>query len=363
MNWFEFELEHVRYFDFDWKQVKMTQLASEKIILIAGSVCKDWSTMGKQNGFNGNFTMLCAVMLAICRRVRPIVFIHECTRLFPYHILEKALKGSTDHHLILDPPNHGAPVRRSRSYDAVIKPGWDIKLGREHAMTDFARLLNKCSLDAGVWLQASQEEAAVFACVFGFHCQFQWHVLFYKLEDLKTEDLTLTLTVCVCICDNCGSSAEWSGVHSNPHYIIHFVIVVFLQVDLYRYHLASVAMRGSKTDFRELLPPTARMNLQLAESWTWVQEQIQQNEMAMNLDQNPSFQAHIGIYMPCILASISHMWLVLHLGLVARTTRTVYNNGISKQVRHYQLLRAILCHSFTFDSILSCESCFFWLLT
>eukprot|EP00434_Breviolum_minutum_P036140 symbB.v1.2.032011.t1/scaffold3771.1/size50609/2 len=217
--------------------VKMTQLASEKIILIAGSVCKDWSTMGKQNGFNGNFTMLCAVMLAICRRVRPIVFIHECTRLFPYHILEKALKGSTDHHLILDPPNHGAPVRRSRSYDAVIKPGWDIKLGRDHAMTDFARLLNKCSLDAGVWLQASQEE-----------------------------------------------------------------------VDLYRYHLASVAMRGSKTDFRELLPPTARMNLQLAESWTWVQEQIQQNEMAMNLDQNPSFQAHIGIYMPCILASISHMW-------------------------------------------------------
>ena len=195
MNWFEFELEHVRYFDFDWKQVKMTQLASEKIILIAGSVCKDWSTMGKQNGFNGNFTMLCAVMLAIWRRVRPIVFIHECTRLFPYHILEKALKGSTDHHLILDPPNHGAPVRRSRSYDAVIKPGWDIKLGRDHAMTDFARLLNKCSLDAGVWLQASQEEAAVFACVFGFHCQFQWHVLFYKLEDLKTEDWRLDIDI------------------------------------------------------------------------------------------------------------------------------------------------------------------------
>lgn len=32
-------------------------------------------------------------------------------------------------------------------------------------------------------------------------------------------------------------------------------------------------------------------------------------ELAINLDQNPAFQAHIGSVMPCILASISHMFL------------------------------------------------------
>jgi hypothetical protein len=32
-------------------------------------------------------------------------------------------------------------------------------------------------------------------------------------------------------------------------------------------------------------------------------------ELAINLDQNPAFQAHIGSVMPCILAFISHMFL------------------------------------------------------
>lgn len=211
---------HVRYLD--WQQVTMSQLANEeKLILIAGSVCKDWSTMGKQKGFNGNFTMLCAVMLAICRRVRPLVFIHECTRLFPFHILEKALKGSTDHHLILDPPNHGAPVRRSRSYDAVIKQGWDIRLGRDHAMADFARLLNKCTLDAGVWLQAPQNEAA--GCAWDFQCHCFFIHTWSRLEDWRLRrldiDIEIHIMYYIVVAQLSGRLLTQSLESNNTHYI------------------------------------------------------------------------------------------------------------------------------------------------
>ena len=36
---------------------------------------------------------------------------------------------------------------------------------------------------------------------------------------------------------------------------------------------------------------------------------LEHGDVAINLDQNPDFQAHLGANMPCILASISHMFL------------------------------------------------------
>ena len=88
--------------------------------MMCGSVCKDWSSMGKQEGFTGQWTLLCATMFALARRLQPKLLVHECAIRFPHTIIEKIIgKTHVDYHAALCPTNFGAPVKRSRSYDAV----------------------------------------------------------------------------------------------------------------------------------------------------------------------------------------------------------------------------------------------------
>ncbi|CAK9055416.1 unnamed protein product [Durusdinium trenchii] len=84
---------------------------------------------------------------------------------------------------------------------------------------------------------------------------------------------------------------------------------VALVVEKYQAFLANIAVKGSGTPFDELLPPTARANLEYLLQQKWVQDALQcGEEVAANLDQNPAHQLHAGKFMPTILASISHMW-------------------------------------------------------
>ena len=66
-------------------------------------------------------------------------------------------------------------------------------------------------------------------------------------------------------------------------------------------------MRGTTSAWREILPPTAQTNLQLIEQLPQVAEARKYNEIATNLDQCPDHQEHVGVRIPTILASISHM--------------------------------------------------------
>ena len=115
---------------------------------------QDWSSMGRQEGFCGNYGILAAVMLALTSRLKASLLIHECTRLFPYSVFEKILSGYRDYHQILECAQFGAPVKRSRSYDVVVRSDLILPNG----MDRFAALKTSCVLDASVWLQAPQEK-------------------------------------------------------------------------------------------------------------------------------------------------------------------------------------------------------------
>ena len=104
--------------------------------------------------------MLCATMLVIAVRIRPVALVHECTRTFPHQVLTRAMKNYVDYHQILDPMMCGAPVRRARSYDCLLR--WDHKFDGE--LEGFEGLNPGCCLDCGVFLQAPREEAGQPAC-------------------------------------------------------------------------------------------------------------------------------------------------------------------------------------------------------
>lgn len=191
--------------------------------------------MGKQKGFTGEWVTLCALMLALAKRVKPMCLFHECTKLFPFEVLQMALAGYTDHHVLSDPSTMGVPVRRCRSYDAVIKHGYEFTGNLQEQMSFFH---TQCKLDASVWLQAPPDE-----------------------------------------------------------------------IMEYKRHLAEIAMLSAATSsWRELLPVSARTHLQSAESWGSTKKLLADGcEVAMNLDQNPFIQPHLGQVMPCLLASGNHM--------------------------------------------------------
>ena len=77
----------------------------------------------------------------------------------------------------------------------------------------------------------------------------------------------------------------------------------------YRQYMAMIALKGRRAPFEDLIPPSAKMNLEMAREVEWIQKALETSEVACNIDQCPAHQLHAGRMMPCILASISHMWL------------------------------------------------------
>lgn len=124
-------------------------------LFCCGSVCKDWSTMGNQKGFNGTYVLLCAIMFALVERVKPKALLHECTERFPADIFEQVLNEYTDNHTIMQCANFGAPVKRTRAYDFVVHKSFELQNG----LNDLGKLSSKCFLDSSIWLQSSDAEA------------------------------------------------------------------------------------------------------------------------------------------------------------------------------------------------------------
>ena len=101
-------------------QVSLDHLASYLLLMVAGSVCKDWSSMGKGAGFTGQWVVLCALLIALCARLQPVLLVHECTLRFPHQVFDQLLgKTHRDYHADMSPLQFGVPVRRGRAYDAV----------------------------------------------------------------------------------------------------------------------------------------------------------------------------------------------------------------------------------------------------
>lgn len=138
-------------------QVKIADLAREPfLILVAGSVCKDFSSMGKGDGFMGQYVTLCAIFIALCRKTSPTLVVHECTPRFPFKVFKELLPRYVDHHSILNAHQFGVPVQRNRAWDAIVRKDWVLEQGL-HGLHEFS---SKCTLDSSFWLQAPSTEAA-----------------------------------------------------------------------------------------------------------------------------------------------------------------------------------------------------------
>lgn len=138
-------------------QVHLASLAREShLMIVAGSVCKDFSTLGARKGFLGQYVLLCGIFIALCVRIKPCLAVHECTAKFPYDIFREILSDYEDHHTLINSSLLGMPVQRNRAWDAIINKKFRL-LNNINAIHE---LSVKCVLDAAVWLQGSSEEAS-----------------------------------------------------------------------------------------------------------------------------------------------------------------------------------------------------------
>lgn len=140
-------------------QVKLTELAGpgDILMMVAGSVCKDWSSMGKSQQWLGQYAILCAIFIALTRHLQCSLVIHECTARFDYKLLQDLMPGHQDFHTVLSPTNFGCPVSRTRSYDVLLLKG---KLKLPKGLRELHKLCVPCTLDAGVWLEAPDDMVA-----------------------------------------------------------------------------------------------------------------------------------------------------------------------------------------------------------
>lgn len=125
------------------------------LMVVAGSVCKDFSSMGKGDGFLGQYVTLCAIFIALCRKTQPTLIVHERTPRFPFSVFTDLLPNFTDHHSVLNAHQFGVPVQRNRAWDAIVRDDWILPTGFD----ELHELSSKCSLDCSLWLQAPPEEA------------------------------------------------------------------------------------------------------------------------------------------------------------------------------------------------------------
>ncbi|CAK9053122.1 unnamed protein product [Durusdinium trenchii] len=123
-------------------------------MMVAGSVCKDWSSMGKSQQWLGQYAILCAIFIALTRHLQCSLVIHECTARFDYKLLQDLMPDHQDFHTVLSPTNFGCPVSRTRSYDVLLLKG---KLKLPKGLRELHKLCVPCTLDAGVWLEAPDD--------------------------------------------------------------------------------------------------------------------------------------------------------------------------------------------------------------
>ena len=144
------------------KVLNIKELANEeKLFVIAGSVCKDWSTMNKsRQQLTGQFILPFALMLGLIRVPNPILFLHECTRLFRPKILSRHLPSYSLMHTTMEPTDLGFPVRRGRSYSALVGPGYKMV----HNEGQLMKLFSPLRLDCGVFWAADNDEAWPALC-------------------------------------------------------------------------------------------------------------------------------------------------------------------------------------------------------
>jgi len=146
--------------------------------------------MGNQKGFLGKSLLAFVILCCLVRLWRPVIFLHECTRLFKWTVFneEDLLKGYLCHSTTVNPTEYGFPISRSRAYSAIVRCDWLLEVGLDQLF----RLHISSALDAGSFFAASKEEAG---CVRG---------VWYRSQ----LSLSLPLNLYIYICENTSFSSS-----------------------------------------------------------------------------------------------------------------------------------------------------------
>lgn len=123
--------------------------------MVCGSVCKDWSSMNtSRSQLLGRFILPFSIMVGIAHRLQPKVFVHECTRQFDCSTLSENLRSHQIYKTLLEPSMFGWPVKRGRSYAALVR--------RDHCLlrpiTDIRKFFTTCELGGEIFFTASSDE-------------------------------------------------------------------------------------------------------------------------------------------------------------------------------------------------------------
>ena len=116
------------------------------------------SSMGSQKGFLGKSLLAFVILCCLVRRWRPVLFLHECTRLFKWQVFldEQLLPGYLIHSMLVNPTEYGFPINRSRAYSSIVRDDWALGCGLDQIF----RLHITPSVDAGCFFAAHENEAA-----------------------------------------------------------------------------------------------------------------------------------------------------------------------------------------------------------
>lgn len=104
--------------------------------------------MGKGKGWLGIHVTLFAIFVSLCKRIKPVLVIHEGTPRFPFKVFEELLPAYKDYHSILQCEVFGVPVKRTRAYDCLVHEHFQLVKGID-TLHHFA---SKCTVDASIWL-------------------------------------------------------------------------------------------------------------------------------------------------------------------------------------------------------------------
>ena len=113
--------------------------------------------MGSQKGFLGKSLLAFVILCCLVRRWKPVLFLHECTRLFKWTVFDDQdlLSGYVCHSTIVNPTEYGFPINRSRAYSAILRDDWVLQVGLDQLF----RLHISPGLDAGCFFAATAAEA------------------------------------------------------------------------------------------------------------------------------------------------------------------------------------------------------------
>lgn len=138
---------------------KLSTLQSQDLVLVAGSVCKDWSSMNSNRSqLLGRFVLPFATMVGLARFLNPKLFVHECTRQFDTTTLAANMPQHRIHTTLLEPRTFGLPVRRGRSYCALVHRSYTL----EQPVENIRKFFTTCDVGCEVFYCATNAE--VGAC-------------------------------------------------------------------------------------------------------------------------------------------------------------------------------------------------------